>query len=385
MKYICLYDIDNREMRNYVLAAKTKIDYILKAIRTNSAEDIQIVSAATTKGNVYCSKRLESLGNNITLKLFPSFGRNNILMKAMDYCLIPIYLFFYLLKSAKPGETVIVYHSLKFITPVQMAKRIKRFKLIIEYEEIYSDVTGNQRKKKKEIHFGKHADGFILATKALKEALGICKVPYVICNGTYQVEAVRNQKQKDSAFIDDDNIINCVYAGTFDPRKGGCVAAVAAAEYLPSNYHLHIIGFGSENDTNAIKKLVEDTSRRSKAKVTFDGLKSGDEYIEFIQRCDIGLSTQNPSAAFNSTSFPSKILSYLANGLRVVSIRIPVVEESEIGQILYYYNKQTPEEIANAIMSVNLSTEYDSRKIIKTLDSKFSSDIADMLLNKRSL
>ena len=65
--------------------------------------------------------------------------------------------------------------------------------------------------------------------------------------------------------------------------------------------------------------------------------------------------------------------------MRVVSVRIPVVEESGVGQVLYYYDKQTPEEIAKAIVSVDLSKEYDSRDLIRKLDIKFRSDLQHVL------
>ena len=45
---------------------------------------------------------------------------------------------------------------------------------------------------------------------------------------------------------------------------------------------------------------------------------------------------------------------YLANGLRVLSVRIPAVENSAVGGILYYYDKQLPQEIANAIMDIDV-------------------------------
>lgn len=174
-------------------------------------------------------------------------------------------------------------------------------------------------------------------------------------------------------------MIHCVYAGTLDSRKGGAAAAVAAAEYLPSNYHVHILGFGSEKEKNGMRDSVAEIALKTKARVSYDGLLSGERYIRFIQSCDIGLSTQDPSAAFNTTSFPSKILSYMANGLRVVSIRIPAVEKSNVGNMLYYYDKQTPIEIAKAILSVNVQDGYDSRETIMELDKKFQKEIKKLL------
>ena len=113
----------------------------------------------------------------------------------------------------------------------------------------------------------------------------------------------------------------------------------------------------------------------SDAKITYEGLIAGVEYIKFIQKCQIGLSTQNPEGNFNNTSFPSKILSYMANGLRVVSIKIPVIERAKIGKYIYYYEKQDPINIANAIKGITLDDKYDGRKIVGKLDLDFGENI----------
>ncbi|MBO5480980.1 MAG: glycosyltransferase [Clostridia bacterium] len=176
-----------------------------------------------------------------------------------------------------------------------------------------------------------------------------------------------------------DGRIHCVYAGTFDPRKGGVAAAAAAAQFLNSNYHIHIIGFGSENDKKLLINTIEEVQKKSDCIVTYDGLFSGDEYIRFIQSCDIGLSTQNPEAQFNDTSFPSKVLSYLANGLRVISIRIKALETSAVNDLLYYYNKNDSKAIAQAIKSIDMSKSYDSRTKIEELDEQFKKDIKQMI------
>ena len=90
------------------------------------------------------------------------------------------------------------------------------------------------------------------------------------------------------------------------------------------------------------------------------------------------MNTHNPNAAFNATSFPSKILTYLANGLAVVSIRIPAIEQSEVGKYLFYYERQTPQEIAAAIMSVP-QTHKDNRFVIENLNKSFVNGLNAML------
>jgi len=109
------------------------------------------------------------------------------------------------------------------------------------------------------------------------------------------------------------------------------------------------------------------------------GFKSGKDFNAYIQACHIGLSTQQADAKFNGTSFPSKVLMYMSNGLRVVSVRIPAVETSAVGDSIFYYDKQDGEEIANVIRSVNLDDGYNSRKQLADLHNRFVKQLAKLL------
>lgn len=368
MKYISYYDIEKYacENRKYTLSAKNKIDYIVEAIN-KTGKRVDMISVAGTQDKKCYKGRKDELSFG-TLKCFPTISAANSVLRIFNIFLMQIFLFFYLLKHAKKDENILVYHSVGYGNAIAWAKKIKRFKIILEVEEVYQDVKslGKKFDKREYRDFG-IADKYIFPTELLNEKINKENKPYCVIHGTYKVEEDRKE-----AF--DDNKIHVVYAGTFDPRKGG-VTAAAAAEFLPENYHIHILGFGSEKEKNEIKKKIKETNKFSKAEVTFDGLLAGEEYIRFIQKCQIGLSTQNPNADFNATSYPSKILSYMSNGLRVVSIKIPAIESSAVGKDLYYYEKQTPEEIAKAIMSVDLNDSYDGRKIIMELDKKFTLDI----------
>ena len=77
---------------------------------------------------------------------------------------------------------------------------------------------------------------------------------------------------------------------------------------------------------------------------------------------------QNPNAKFNDTSFPSKILTYLTNGLRVVSINIPAIEQSKIGKYIYFYHNQNSKEISKIIKKINLQDKLNIDKGIKQLN-----------------
>lgn len=368
MKYIAYYDIpENKdENRGYVLSATNKIDYICSVLN-KIGEKVDVISASGTLGKKFCKGKKIDLKNGNTLKLFSSVGRGNKIKNALSAWLLKLNMFFYLLKNTKKGEKIIVYHSLGYYGMIKLLKKLKKINLILEVEEIYADVIGNSKIRNKELEFFKIADAYIFPTVLLNDLINKSGKPFVVIHGTYQVEEDRKV-----SFNDDK--IHVVYAGTFDPRKGGVQAAIKSANFLPNNYLVHILGFGNDKDVSAVKMLVEETKN-----VIFEGLLSGEEYIRFLQKCHIGLSTQNPEGVYNDTSFPCKILSYMANGLRVVSVRIPVIDTSAVGEAVYYYEKQTPEEITKAIMSINLNNDYDGKQIINLLDEIFTDDFGRLL------
>ena len=151
---------------------------------------------------------------------------------------------------------------------------------------------------------------------------------------------------------------------------------------LDGGYHIHILGFGNEQDISEINSTINAVSSKTACMVSYDGCLSGEEYEKFIQRCHIGLSTQNPQADFNDTSFPSKIFTYMANGLQVVSADIPVVRTSAVNEYMNYYSEQTPQGIANAIKSVPDLSEFDPREVINKLNSDFKNDIMTVIQEK---
>lgn len=370
--YMAYYNSTNSsERRNAVLSSVNKMNYICEALE-NNGYNTEIVSASGATEKKFCKSKKVKLTDKTTLKLFSSLPRLNRIVSVIDRVILKTKLFLYMIKNTNKDSIVMVYHSLGYMSLVKRLKKLKGFKLIIEAEEIYGDVIGDEKTSQKEYDFFKIADGFIFPTELLSEKVNTEKKLEVIIYGTYHIE-------KELPKLFSDGKIHCVYAGTFDPRKGGAIASAESALFLNENYHIHILGFGNEKEKAETLNTIDSISKKSKAKITYDGLLSGEEYIKFIQSCDIGLSTQNPNGKYNDTSFPSKILSYMANGLRVVSIRIPAIEKSAVGKFMYYYDEQTPENIAKAIKSIDFSEEYDSRKTIGVLDKAFICDLKTML------
>lgn len=353
-------------------AAASKMEYILDTIKkTAQCTLISLTVFQPRKWKLRLARKNKYNENEVDV-VMPSLGSPIRVIRGFNSFIIPVFAFLYTLLHVTKKDTVILYHALSYTKPIVLCKRIKRFKLCIDVEEIYGDVYENAKTVATEMRMFKFADSFLFPTHLLNQKVNKTNKPAVIVHGTYRVERCR-----ECGFSDES--IHVVYAGTLDPRKGGAVAAVAAAAYLPENYHIHILGFGGEKQIQQMKELCMKSSKQHHAQVTYDGVLSGEDYICFIQSCDIGLSTQNPDAAFNATSFPSKVLSYLSNGLHVVSVRIPAIEQSAIGDLLEYYDQQTPEGIAQAIMRVDLHAPYDARERISQMDMQFQAEIGKMI------
>ena len=372
--YICHYSCKEIESENryFAPAAQNKATYILNTLAKLKIDDIEIVSPSVTRSfqNVKGTKTL--LPNGVCVKTFDSLNHSNVMLRLYGRAKTKCELCAYLMKNVKKTDIVIVYHSQTLMSLITAIKSLKKFKLILEVEEVYSDVTGNKRNRQREFEYFKIADRYLAITNLLNKEINNNNKPVAISHGSYTIAKTFDK-------LWNDNIIHVVYAGTFDMRKGGALAAIQAAEFLNDHYHVHILGFGNARNTEVVINEIQNISQKTQATISFHGQLNGDDYLRFLQSCDIGLSTQNPSGEYNDTSFPSKILSYLSNGLRVVSVRIPAVETSNVGNEIYYYDGQNPQDIATAIMNVDLSEKNDGRTIVKKLDEQFQVDLKNLL------
>lgn len=373
MIYYIGYYIDNEYIHQMktVVSSISKMNYISSLLENE--DSVTLISRSYSIINKIMYSREKKIGDSsylINFKSYWSFGR---ITQNLNRLYVNKQLESFCLKNIKSTDVVVIYHSTDDLKLIELLKQKIGCKIVLEVEEIYADVTNDKDLKLRELKAFENCDGFIISVEELYQALKI-KKPYIVINGTYKPESLR-----EVSF--DDTMIHCVYAGTFDQTKGGALAAVKAAEFLPKQYHMHILGFGTEKQVINLKNEINKVQNKTNCILTYDGLKSGEEYIEFLQKCHIGLCTQIPDAKYVETSFPSKILVYLANGLRVLSVYIPTIANSKVGNLLYYYNEQNPQVIAQAIRNIDISKPYNSRNELITIDNLAKNEIKELIRN----
>lgn len=374
IKYIVQYDTDEYRSENRAIAqsAVNKSGYVLSAL-DEAGYETEVISAAWS-GNPTgrYEKRKVILGKKSYLTICPTFGAKSKPMKLLRMFCALSWLFFYLVKNTKRNDIVISYHDLMTARPVMWAKKLKGFKLILEANEKYNVVS----KKSKFLSTGEEkiiaaADGYMFCNNIVYQYIGKGK-PYAINYG--------NCTPQQCSPKNDDGNIHVVYAGIIDKVKTGAFIAANSAQFLDENYVLHIIGSGDKESIKEIKRIADNSTTKG-CSVVYDGVLYGDEYKEYISSMHIGLSTQSVKGEYLLYSFPSKILSYMGLGLQVVSGRIPCIETSGISDAVYYYEGDSPKEVAKAIKSIDIKTATDNILKLNELHNKFVLDIKELIEN----
>lgn len=372
IKYICYYHgIDDKKPRFAVPAATTKIDYIISVLnRIGYSVDIISNSSVSSNGFNISLGGKHPLDNGNTVRYFFSFGcaKNKILQYLSGYCQ-RLHFYCWLLFNLAKGEKVIVYHSLGYCSLFYKLAKKKQLDIIGEIEEIYQDVhTFSKSKSKSEYDFFSVCNKYIFPNTVLNNKVNKTNKPALVVHGIYNVQPFVSEHFNDGK-------IHVLYSGTFDVVKGGALAAIEAAYYLEENYQIHITGFGNDRDIKNLEKIMADLPCKIKDRVIFHGYLSTEDLISLMQGCHIGLCTQDPTKALNLTSFPSKILFYLSNGLAVLTGRNRAIEESKVSDLLYYYEEQTPLSIAESIKNIDVNNVIDGKERLQQLDIQFENEL----------
>ncbi len=372
IKYIGFYDFpDSKSDRVAFISATNKMDYVCKAI-ASLGYNVEIISPSWMRKNTkvnYEKQKSIHVTENICVTFCPSWKSTNKISLFFKIQFSYFWLFLYLIFQVKKNEKIIVYHSPWLSTSIRIAKYIKGFNIILEVEEIYSDIPSFDSKLislENKLLFSPEA--YIFSTELLACRINSAK-PYLILYGNYT-----NYESISKPF--NDGKIHLLYTGIIDLHKRGAFNAIEACRYLSNKYTLHIIGFG---ETVKLCNKIEELRLSTECEIVYDGLKSGKEYISYCQKTHIGLSTQSMQGEYVQSSFPSKIMSYLSFGLRVISCYIDCVSKSKIKDYVTFYKEDNPKAIADAIMSVDLNQNYDSKSKIKELDERFKFEIKKLL------
>lgn len=377
MKYLAFYTTDHFRDRQLAVspAGVSKSAYVAQLLRS-TGRPVEIVSPCWSKCGRWQAWPAadEPLGDGLTLHQLAAFGVPARWLTPLQWAFALWQVFWYLLRHTRAGEPVAAYHSYYLCLPLLLAKRLRKFRLVLEVEEIYQDIMSLPKPVRRwERAVIRQADAYIFSTAALGQAVQPGAKPTVVINGSYRCAAPADA----APFAD--GAVHCLYSGTFDPAKEGAYLAIRAAAYLPAAYCVHISGFGTPEQVQQVRQEIARVQQTAACRIVYEGFLDDDAYTALLQKCQIGLNTQTPDKGFSNTCFPSKILTYMAHGLRVVSAANEAITASGVGDLLTYYTAQTPQQIADAVRRVPLDGAQDPRARLQALDAQARQDLQAML------
>ena len=354
--YVGMYDYpDDVVNRFYSLAAINKMNYIISLLNENGY-DVDIYSLSNSKESTFKFSREKKV----------EIGRN-ILYIILSYC----WLMMKILCNARTNDYILIYHTLEGIVPLSIVKRLKKLRYVLEVEEIYSEMpNSNGSNKKKELRFISRADKYIVVSHLLKD-----KLPprdSMIIYGNYKFVDDAN------SYIKKNNKINLLFSGSLDLTRG-VFQAIESMYFLPENYVLNISGVGSKSSVYLVQKKIDELNTfRNKVVCRYLGKLDDNDYRLLLSSSDLALNTQI-EGEYAQFLFPSKLLSYMAYNIPIVSTKGQSIMKSPFAKYIYFTNDSSGESIAKIVSSIDLSSSVNYQVILDELHNQAIQELKKIL------
>ena len=378
IKYIASFDIEANKPENRVnmLSSANKINYIITVLN-ELGYGVDVISYShTLNKKCYSGKTIKWEDNSI--KLFPTTWRGGVLYKILNLIVLNTSLFFYLLINVHRNDKVIMYHSYGILW-INILLWMKGVHLIEECEEIYGDIYGKKWMSYLEHKLLTKADSYIYPTELLNSIVNTHNKPYLVVHGSYKDVGDKFFSDcKEEPVYFDPSLYHVAYTGILDPKKG-CIDVVRAAVFLDETYHIHILGFGSQDEIDLVNSEIDKITLKTKCKVTFDGLRKGAEYSNYLSKLNLGVCTLDVEQYFINTQFPSKIISYIAAGIPILCSEAKAIMTCDVSSAITFYHGNKPEDIATGIKEARHKTAVDTKHLLEECDRKFKNEINKLL------
>lgn len=236
-------------------------------------------------------------------------------------------------------SNVVIYHSLLFLPLVLLLKAFG-IKFIVQVNEVFSNSGTHSNKLYSflECLILKCASDFIISTEVLKPYINKIKRNKANFIAIISGPIIRINKKNEAH---NSKSIRLVYSGVIDKIKnGGAFICVQLATMLNSQkFNLSIYGFGDSATLADLQIEILKNNATSHTKVSYKGCLDQNELVCTLTSYDIGLATQYINTPFSSTSFPSKILTYLSAGLLPVCATSPALNSWKYNSFIHIYNQ----------------------------------------------
>lgn len=372
---LCQYDNGRSGRRlNSSPAGVSYVDYLIDVLKATGRK-VKVVSIATGKNKSYFSSKTLVVDEKEEIIYLPTLRQGGTICLRLAQVFSCLQVLYLLVFRIDKEDKIILYHDRGISVFYSVVRRFIRRQYYYFIGEIFSAVYDKGVSSiQSEIKCVQGAKGYILINNVMPKLLGNIS-NYCVCHGRYKLPKVDLQDFNDGK-------IHVVYAGKIDQRNvTDAFIAVQAAKFLDSGFRMHILGYGTPKDISALKiKITEINNNKQINIVSYDGCLFGDEYDNFLMKCNVGLCTRIMTGYKANLCFPSKTIVYLAHGLDVVAPDIEVLRTSDVSNCMTYISGDlTPSKVAEAIMRIKITHKTEIMNKIEFLNNNFMQSIDDML------
>ena len=359
------------------LAATRKSDYIAQSI-AKCGYEVEIVSVIRSRQKFrgISRKKTIKLSENVTLTESPSMGEtgNPVLAKIRNIY-SKAWLLLFMLGNIKKDDTVVIYHDYVYAPQILLAYRIKKFRAILEIEDIYQkvwDISGKDVERENRMLETFNND-CIVASDTIKSELGISNATVAYGNYKTYKGDIRKKGHGDK--------IKVICTGSIDRARGIGLMAAEVADKLDDKYKVLISGpITDDCREEFLNRIVEVNNSAGYEKCRYLGILNDEDYEELLLDADIALNPQK-QGDFDKYVFPSKILTYLGYNLDVVTTPGESIVKSKVKEVLSVTKGYTTQNIVDEIEQVKFNRTRDYREYLTDMNNKFMNNLACLLEN----
>lgn len=354
--YLAYFSLFDGESRFCSPAANNVCSYITDVLLRNADDEIVVINLSQHKKHLkFCRSKVSNVQKNVFVNA-PCYGSGRLLSRISCFFLNR-WVKKYLKRNSSPEDKIIIYHSLNTLKLEGFISQ--NFNSILQVEEIYCDVLNKSFKTaSSEINVLNSFKKHIFVSETLQKDKRINSLKSLVFYGSYSLPAVPKFRREEKSIV---------YAGTFEKNKG-IEFACDLMRLLP-DYNLYIYGHGSKSRVRDLLTKYKDFKN-----VYFEGRLSENELSQKLYSYRFALSPLDPQSNFSSTTFPSKILTYLKSDLIVISSKFESVMRSPFKSclILADYDLQSFQKaIVSSSETIEKKSSLQVREFINKLDQDF--------------
>lgn len=278
----------------------------------------------------------------------------------------------WLMRHVRKGDVVCVYNGEPAnAIPALLVWLLRRTRLVAQFEELYRGLG-----RKYVLHrvfekaIARVADGFVVSNVGILDCLGLNMDTHRVAIASGYASDCHGVSSDESSFPEDGPLV-LLYAGTLDEIRG-VKKFIETFVTIKSDAKLRITGSGP------LEFYVRGIAARHH-NIEYLGVLSEQDLADVIRGADLCVNPQRTRCQFSDSSFPSKVVNYLAHGKTVIATETVSLVNSRYGDMVVFYDDQTKNGL-----QVALDTFKQERRSMRRRAQAYPSRVKEIKRQEKS-